>query len=57
MELFAKPDDVWEINEVATLRPDIVEAMTLFQQKLQQSYQSSSPVPPELPELLADHWH
>jgi hypothetical protein len=57
IELFAKPDDAWEINEVATLRPDIVEAMTEFHATVQQAYGSDPSARPALPALLADHWH
>ncbi len=57
IELFAKPDDVWEINEVAALRPDIVDAMTDFHASVQQAYQSDPSARPPLPALLADHWH
>lgn len=57
VELFAKPDDAWEINEVAALRPGIVEAMTSFHETLQQAYQSTPLARPPLPALLADHWH
>lgn len=57
IELFAKPDDAWEINEVAGLRPDIVEAMTDFHAAIEESYESASSNRPPLPSLLADHWH
>ena len=57
VELFAKPDDAWELNEVADLRLDVVEQLTLFDDQLQAYYQSPDSTPPPLPELLADAWH
>ena len=53
-ELYVKPDDRWEINDVANRCPDIVEQMTEQLQLCQERFQGGCQDPwPPLPELLA----
>lgn len=54
-ELYVKPDDRWEINDVANRCPDIVEQMTQQLQLCKDHFQNRCQDPwPALPELLAD---
>lgn len=57
VELYAKPDDVWELNEVAELRADVVHEMQLLEEQLQASLLTSPSLAPALPALLSDIWH
>lgn len=56
-ELFVKPDDRWEINDVANRCPDIVEQMVLQLDLCQHYYAGpAGDCWPPLPDLLARGW-
>jgi arylsulfatase A-like enzyme len=51
-QLFVRPDDRWEANDIAALCPDVVEALTLVAEDACARIQQGEPVPEE---PLADH--
>jgi arylsulfatase A-like enzyme len=52
-ELFVRPDDRWEANNVAALCPDIVEELRAASDKMVAGIQAGEPMPEErLPEKL-----
>jgi arylsulfatase A-like enzyme len=56
-ELFAKPDDRWEINEVSALRPDVVAAMQQALQAWQATVDQDGSAMPPLEAMLATKFH
>ena len=56
-KLFVKPDDRWEVNDVANRCPEIVEQMVAQWEICREFYQRQDDDGwPPLPELLANRW-
>ncbi len=57
VELFAKPDDRWEANDIASRCPEIVQLLTeLLTKNLQASNAGTVPIQPSLSEELVSPW-
>ncbi|MCE9605120.1 MAG: sulfatase-like hydrolase/transferase [Planctomycetia bacterium] len=54
-ELYTKPDDIWETNDVASRCPEIVEQLRVVAQQTLAAMQTSAS-PPALEEVLAEGW-
>lgn len=55
--LFAKPDDFWELNEIADRAPDVVAALQALLAEYRAAASGEAPLPDKpLPELLTSTW-
>lgn len=54
-QLYVKPDDMWEVNDVADRCPEIVEQLRQVEQVTRAAMQEATQ-PPALEEVLAEGW-
>jgi hypothetical protein len=54
VELYAKPDDRWEVNEISARAPDVVEQFEACWSAIEPQLSRQSPPTVELPESLMD---
>lgn len=54
-QLYLKPDDMWEVNDVADRCPEIVEQLRQFEQETRAAIAAATQ-PPALEEVLAEGW-
>jgi hypothetical protein len=55
-ELFAKPDDRWEANEIASRCSDVVELLAAQLDRFSQAGDEAAALAGGLPEVLCDLW-